>query len=75
VILLTATGRERTTSSPASTWAPADYLTKPFAFAELLARIRAHLRQPGQGQCDIAGGRRDQPRLPARARSIETATP
>jgi DNA-binding response OmpR family regulator len=25
-----------------------DYLTKPFAFAELLARIRAHLRKPGQ---------------------------
>jgi two-component system, OmpR family, response regulator len=25
-----------------------DYLTKPFAFAELLARIRAHLRQPEQ---------------------------
>jgi DNA-binding response OmpR family regulator len=25
-----------------------DYLTKPFAFAELLARIRTHLRQPGQ---------------------------
>jgi two-component system, OmpR family, response regulator len=25
-----------------------DYLTKPFAFAELLARIRAHLRLPGQ---------------------------
>jgi DNA-binding response OmpR family regulator len=25
-----------------------DYLTKPFAFAELLARIRVHLRQPGQ---------------------------
>jgi two-component system, OmpR family, response regulator len=25
-----------------------DYLTKPFAFAELLARIRAQLRQPGQ---------------------------
>jgi two-component system, OmpR family, response regulator len=25
-----------------------DYLTKPFAFAELLARVRAHLRQPGQ---------------------------
>ncbi len=25
-----------------------DYLAKPFAFAELLARIRAHLRQPGQ---------------------------
>lgn len=25
-----------------------DYLTKPFAFTELVARIRAHLRQPGQ---------------------------
>jgi DNA-binding response OmpR family regulator len=25
-----------------------DYLSKPFAFAELLARIRAQLRQPGQ---------------------------
>ena len=25
-----------------------DYLTKPFAFAELVARIRVHLRQPGQ---------------------------
>jgi DNA-binding response OmpR family regulator len=25
-----------------------DYLTKPFAFAELLARVRTHLRQPGQ---------------------------
>jgi DNA-binding response OmpR family regulator len=25
-----------------------DYLTKPFAFAELIARIRAHLRSPGQ---------------------------
>jgi DNA-binding response OmpR family regulator len=25
-----------------------DYLTKPFAFDELLARIRAHLRRPGQ---------------------------
>ena len=25
-----------------------DYLVKPFAFAELAARIRAHTRQPGQ---------------------------
>lgn len=25
-----------------------DYLTKPFAFEELAARVRAHLRQPGQ---------------------------
>jgi DNA-binding response OmpR family regulator len=27
-----------------------DYLTKPFAFTELLARIRAHLRKPGQAK-------------------------
>ena len=27
-----------------------DYLPKPFAFAELLARIRAQLRQPGQAK-------------------------
>lgn len=25
-----------------------DYMTKPFAFEELVARVRAHLRQPGQ---------------------------
>ncbi|MGK2956374.1 MAG: response regulator transcription factor [Solirubrobacterales bacterium] len=25
-----------------------DYVTKPFAFEELAARVRAHLRQPGQ---------------------------
>lgn len=25
-----------------------DYVTKPFAFEELVARVRAHLRQPGQ---------------------------
>ena len=36
-----------------------DYLTKPFAFAELVARIRVHLRQPG-----LTGGRRDRPQLP-----------
>lgn len=27
-----------------------DYVTKPFAFEELAARIRAHLRTPGQGE-------------------------
>jgi len=35
-----------------------DYLTKPFAFAELLARIRAQLRQPGQSSgatLDVGG--------------------
>jgi DNA-binding response OmpR family regulator len=30
-----------------------DYLTKPFAFDELLARIRAHLRQPGQANATL----------------------
>ena len=25
-----------------------DYMTKPFAFEELTARVRAHLRSPGQ---------------------------
>jgi len=29
-----------------------DYLGKPFAFAELLARIRANLRQPGQASAN-----------------------
>lgn len=27
-----------------------DYVTKPFAFEELAARVRAHLRSPGQGE-------------------------
>jgi DNA-binding response OmpR family regulator len=30
-----------------------DYLTKPFAFAELLARVRAHLRHPGQAKATL----------------------
>jgi DNA-binding response OmpR family regulator len=32
-----------------------DYLGKPFAFAELLARIRAQLRQPGQSDPTVLG--------------------
>src|SRR5881227_1028573 len=35
-----------------------DYVTKPFAFDELTARIRAHLRRPSQGEAtalDAAG--------------------
>jgi DNA-binding response OmpR family regulator len=33
-----------------------DYVTKPFSFDELTARIRAHLRDPGQGtQLEAAG--------------------
>lgn len=30
-----------------------DYVTKPFAFEELLARVRAHLRSPGQAQSSV----------------------
>ncbi len=48
VILLTAKGEvsDRVTGLDAGA---TDYIVKPFAFAELVARIRAHLRQPGQG--------------------------
>jgi len=34
-----------------------DYLTKPFAFAELVARVRALLRRGGQGPVTAPGGR------------------
>jgi DNA-binding response OmpR family regulator len=35
-----------------------DYVTKPFSFEELLARVRAHLRAPGQRESSVleAGG-------------------
>jgi DNA-binding response OmpR family regulator len=39
-----------------------DYLTKPFAFAELVARIRTHLRRPGQANAtrlEVGGIRLD----------------
>lgn len=47
VILLTAKGEvpDRVEGLDAGA---TDYVVKPFAFEELLARIRAHLRQPGQ---------------------------
>jgi two-component system OmpR family response regulator len=38
-----------------------DYLTKPFAFAELLARIEALLRRTGHEEAMIAGGLRLDP--------------
>lgn len=32
-----------------------DYVTKPFRFEELLARIRARLRQPGRPEAEVLG--------------------
>lgn len=32
-----------------------DYVPKPFAFEELAARVRAHLRQPGQAEATVLG--------------------
>ncbi|MGN6662977.1 MAG: response regulator transcription factor [Solirubrobacterales bacterium] len=62
VILLTARGEvpERVEGLDAGA---SDYLTKPFAFEELLARVRAHLRQAGaaetQTSVEAAGIRLD----------------
>jgi two-component system OmpR family response regulator len=38
-----------------------DYLTKPFAFAELVARLRALLRRAGPGLALVAGALRRDP--------------
>ncbi|MGN6254980.1 MAG: response regulator transcription factor [Solirubrobacterales bacterium] len=62
VIVLTARGEvpERVEGLDAGA---SDYLTKPFAFEELLARVRAHLRQAGavetQTSVEAAGIRLD----------------
>ena len=34
-----------------------DYVTKPFSLEELLARVRAQLRSPGQRESSVLGGR------------------
>ena len=39
-----------------------DYVTKPFAFDELAARVRAHLRAPGGTRVDAARGVRHRAR-------------
>lgn len=49
VILLTARGEIEDRVEGLDRGAT-DYVAKPFAFDELAARVRAHLRQPGQGQ-------------------------
>ena len=41
-----------------------DYLVKPFAMAELLARVNALARRPAAGRADDAGGRRPEARSP-----------
>jgi DNA-binding response OmpR family regulator len=48
VILLTARGEVEDRVAGLDGGA-SDYLVKPFAFAELAARVRAHLRQAGRG--------------------------
>lgn len=49
VILLTAKG-EVSDRVAGLDGGATDYVTKPFAFEELAARVRAHLRTPGQGE-------------------------
>src|SRR6478672_8500425 len=48
VILLTAMG-EVSDRVEGLDQGATDYMTKPFAFDELVARVRAHLRQPADG--------------------------
>ena len=50
-----------------------DYVTKPFAFEELLARIRARLRESGRATELDPGGRRD-PARPADPRGERDGT-
>jgi len=56
VILLTARDQVRDKIEGLDKGAT-DYMTKPFSFDELVARVRAHLRVHGQGQPTILEGR------------------
>jgi len=61
VIMLTARGEveDKVTALDAGA---TDYVTKPFSFDELAARVRAHLRMPEQGrttELEVAGIRLD----------------
>jgi DNA-binding response OmpR family regulator len=52
VILLTARGGVEDKVEGLDTGAN-DYVTKPFSFEELTARVRAHLRTPAQGESTV----------------------
>src|SRR3954462_2248566 len=61
VIILTARGEVEEKVSALDSGAN-DYVTKPFSFDELAARVRAHLRSPEQGRAtelSVAGIRLD----------------
>jgi DNA-binding response OmpR family regulator len=61
VIILTARGEVEDKVSALDSGAN-DYVTKPFSFDELAARVRAHLRSPEQGRAtelEVAGIRLD----------------
>jgi DNA-binding response OmpR family regulator len=61
VIMLTARGQVEDKVSALDSGAN-DYVTKPFSFDELAARVRAHLRSPEQGRAtelSVAGIRLD----------------
>jgi two-component system, OmpR family, response regulator len=61
VIVLTARGEVEDKVSALDSGAN-DYVTKPFSFDELAARVRAHLRSPEQGRAtelEVAGIRLD----------------
>ncbi len=56
VVLLTARDQVRDKVEGLNKGAT-DYVTKPFSFDELVARVRAHLRVPAQAQATVLEGR------------------